>query len=200
MFAHERRAPDAQRGDERDRHTDQRDGGSVRRVAAYDAGEHRSSAARAAVSAADRRWDVDLASSRIRRAVDPGPWVQRDARAVIRRVDAAGATTLLGAKLTIPQLKLAARAIDKGKLSKAGRAAHKHSVRPGSLFGPELKGKDESKNLIGEAHVDEILDAATSTVTHHQQGRYGMVVDVQIPGGKGVRFTETGEMIGFLEP
>jgi hypothetical protein len=138
MFAHERRARGVQRGDERDRRTDRRDDGSVRRVASYGPGEHRFGATGAAASAADRQWDVDLASSRIRGAVEQGPRVHRDARAVIRRVDAAGATTLLGAKLTIPQLKLAARAIDKGKLSKAGRAAHKHSVRPGSLFGPEL--------------------------------------------------------------
>jgi hypothetical protein len=156
------------------------------------------------------QWPASIGVTRIRRrpqqAYDVAPRVRAiqrsapDGAHVIRRVDAAGATTLSGLGVTITQLKTASEAIDKGKLTKAGRAAHKHSVRSGSLFGPELKGKDPEKNAIGKGHVDEILDSNASTVEHHKQGRYGMVIDVQIPGGKGVRFTEAGEMIGFLEP
>jgi hypothetical protein len=120
---------------------------------------------------------------------------------MVQRVDAAGLVTLTGLGLTTDALKIAAAVMTPGgQLTVGGKALAKHSVRPGSAFGPEVKGKVSVKNDGAAAIIAAILDGAGSTVTAKNAGRYGAVIDIFDPGVRGVRFLQTGGFIGFLEP
>lgn len=86
-----------------------------------------------------------------------------------------------------------------GALTKAGRAAQKHGDRSGSAF-LALKGNPSALNEAGQATVDDILTVPGSHVTKRTTGRYGEVVEVRAPDGRGVRYDREGNFIGFLEP
>lgn len=50
------------------------------------------------------------------------------------------------------------------------------------------------------ADQDDILTSPGSTQTARTTGRFGDVVDVVAPDGRGVRFGSDGRFIGLLEP
>ena len=100
---------------------------------------------------------------------------------------------------TVDELRQAARAPDKGDLSAAGRALQKHGGRPGSAY-PAAKGPPAEINKAGEAVVDEILTNKASTTTTRHHARFGDVIEVRAPDGRGVRYDAGGKLIGFLEP
>src|SRR5690606_27903998 len=53
-------------------------------------------------------------------------------------------------------LSKAGQALDRGGLTKAGRALEKHGSRPGSVFG-KATGNVSAKNAQGQAALDDIL-------------------------------------------
>lgn len=88
----------------------------------------------------------------------------------------------------------------KGQLSDAGRGLQKHGDRAGSAF-PAAKGKDGVINSTAQYTVDDILTNPGSTRSVNNTGRFGQVIDVVAPDGRGVRFSADGKkFIGFLEP
>lgn len=112
----------------------------------------------------------------------------RDARSLVHRnlVD-------------LDNLSQAAGAADKGDLTAAGRALQKHGGRSGSAF-PEARSNPAEINKAGQAVVDEILTAPGSTTTRRHHARFGDVIEVRAPDGRGVRYDASGRFIGFLEP
>jgi hypothetical protein len=105
-----------------------------------------------------------------------------------------------GGPFDVGALSSAAGQMDKGgALTKAGRALQKHAVRPGSAF-PLPKGNEGVFNSQGQQIVDDILNNPASTFTKRSTGRFGEVIDVIAPDGRGIRYTSNGEFVGFLEP
>ncbi|WNW12251.1 hemagglutinin repeat-containing protein [Pseudomonas sp. DTU_2021_1001937_2_SI_NGA_ILE_001] len=86
-----------------------------------------------------------------------------------------------------------------GQLSLAGRALQKHGSRQGSAF-PTVKGSPSEINAQGQKITDEILKNPETTVTHRDTGRFGKVMDVIAPDGRGLRYDSNGKFIGLLEP
>ncbi|MCP2052736.1 UNVERIFIED_ORG: filamentous hemagglutinin [Pseudomonas fluorescens] len=86
-----------------------------------------------------------------------------------------------------------------GQLSLAGRALQKHGSREGSAF-PSVKGSPSEINAQGQKIADEILSNPATTVTYKDTGRFGKVMDVIAPGGRGLRYDSNGKFIGLLEP
>ncbi|MCY2964001.1 MAG: polymorphic toxin-type HINT domain-containing protein, partial [Planctomycetota bacterium] len=86
-----------------------------------------------------------------------------------------------------------------GKVSNAARAIDKHSPRPTSVW-PKLKGDAASRNKMAQDMIDDILtDPKSATRTRHH-ARYGDIIEVVGPDGRGLRFTNNGTFIGVLEP
>jgi len=86
-----------------------------------------------------------------------------------------------------------------GTLTKAGRALQKHGNRPSSVF-PKPTGNESNYNKMAHDIVDEILMNPGTTVTAADRARFGKVIDVRHPDGRGIRYNINGEFIGFLEP
>ncbi|WP_330114599.1 hypothetical protein SA496_24245 [Pseudomonas sp. JS3066] len=106
-------------------------------------------------------------------------------------------------KKTIEEFSSAGKVLDSadksGQLTVAGRALQKHGGREGSSF-PGAKGKPSDINTQGQKIVDEILNNPAKTVTHKETGRFGKVIDITAPDGRGLRYDSAGKLIGFLEP
>jgi len=109
---------------------------------------------------------------------------------------------VLAAK-SIDELSNAGRVLDpadkSGQLSLAGRALQKHGSRVGSAF-PSVKGSPSEINAHGQKIADDILNNRASIVTFKDTGRFGKVMDVVAPDGRGVRYDASGKFIGLLEP
>jgi hypothetical protein len=75
----------------------------------------------------------------------------------------------------------------------------KHGAREGSAF-PEPKGNVEAVNNHASDIVSDILSNPASSTTARTTSRFGDVIDVRDPGGRGIRFSKDGKFIGFLEP
>ncbi|WP_122697974.1 hypothetical protein [Pseudomonas viridiflava] len=86
-----------------------------------------------------------------------------------------------------------------GQLSLAGRALQKHGSREGSAF-PGVKGSPSEINAQGQKIADDILNNPATTVTYKDTGRFGKVMDVIAPDGRGLRYDSNGKFIGLLEP
>ncbi|WP_258042126.1 DUF6861 domain-containing protein [Pseudomonas syringae] len=86
-----------------------------------------------------------------------------------------------------------------GQLSLAGRALQKHGGREGSIF-PGVKGSPSEINAQGQRMLDEILNNPSTVATYNNTGRFGKVIDITAPDGKGLRYDATGKFIGLLEP
>ena len=95
--------------------------------------------------------------------------------------------------------KLLEPADKSGQLSLAGRALQKHGSREGSAF-PSDKGSPSEINAQGQKIADEILSNPAATVTYKDTGRFGKVMDVIAPDGRGLRYDSNGKFIGLLEP
>ena len=99
----------------------------------------------------------------------------------------------------INALSRAAGVLDKNGVSVAAKALQSHSDRVGSAFA-RVSGNAASRNAAGQAVIDDILNASGSTFTSRTTGRFGEVLDVVAPDGRGVRFGSDGSFIGLLEP
>ncbi len=111
------------------------------------------------------------------------------------------ATKIL-AKQSLPcvnKLSKAGQVLDRGGLTKVGRALDKHGGRPGSVF-PKATGNIVSKNAQGQYHLDDILTNPDTKVSYWTHRSLGEVIDIEIPNQRGVRFSRNGDFIGFLEP
>jgi Pretoxin HINT domain len=94
----------------------------------------------------------------------------------------------------------ASQELDKGgSLTKSGRALQKHGAREGSAF-PEPKGNVGAVNSHASDIVSDILSNPASSTTTRTTSRFGNVTEVRDPGGRGIRFSNDGKFIGFLEP
>ncbi|WP_155865155.1 hemagglutinin repeat-containing protein [Achromobacter xylosoxidans] len=115
----------------------------------------------------------------------------------------AGAKGRAFAGKNIHELSNAGKLLDpadkSGQLSLAGRALQKHGSREGSAF-PSVKGSPSEINAQGQRIADEILRNPASTVSYKDTGRFGTVMDVIAPDGRGLRYDSNGKFIGFLEP
>jgi RHS repeat-associated protein len=96
----------------------------------------------------------------------------------------------------------AGRAGRNGSESAATRAIQSHhdSPRGPVTSWPKVTGNPATKNAATQDMVDEILTNPDSTFTQHTTGRFGEVLDVVGPDGKGLRFGKGGQFIGVLEP
>jgi len=94
-------------------------------------------------------------------------------------------------------LKEAGQELDKGGLTKAGRALQKHGDREGSVF-PEVTGNVASKNQQGQKILEEILNSKNKEIKDNRFGGGKDIYDKNT--GRGVRFDSDNKMKGFLEP
>jgi filamentous hemagglutinin len=92
----------------------------------------------------------------------------------------------------------AANILDKGELTKAGRALQKHGERQGSLF-PKPVGTPQTINQQASVLVEKILDNPNSTVTRRHHARFGDIVEIYAPNGQGIRYDSQNNFIGFIE-
>ena len=101
-------------------------------------------------------------------------------------------------KVDVDKLIEASKVLDKGDLTLAGRALQKHGNREGSSF-PSAQG---NPNKINEQAQKIVLDILNNphTVIEKNTGRFGQVVDIIAPDGRGLRYSTDGKLIGFLEP
>lgn len=88
---------------------------------------------------------------------------------------------------------------DRNGVTEAGRALQKHSSRPGSAF-PEPRGTRAQINQAGQNIVDDILTAPGAKMTKRHHARFGDVIEITAPDGRGVRYDANGNFLGFLEP
>lgn len=100
---------------------------------------------------------------------------------------------------TVDELAKAAGAVDRNGLTEAGRALQKHGSRPGSTF-PKARGTSAQINQTGQQIVDDILTTPGSKVTKRHHARFGDIIELRTPDGKGIRYDAKGNFLGFLEP
>lgn len=114
---------------------------------------------------------------------------------------AAASATKAGPRTSFDALSQSAAASYKGQeISVAGWALQKHGGRSGSAF-PGATGSPQVINRQAQAIVDEVLRNPARTRTSFFNPRLNeRVVDIQIPGGRGLRYGESGGFRGFLEP
>ena len=96
----------------------------------------------------------------------------------------------------VDDLIRAGSALDRGGLTKAGRALEKHGSRPGSVF-PQATGNVGAKSTQGQAILDDILRSNQQSIKPNSYGGRD-VFDLNTL--RGVRYDGNGNMVGFLEP
>jgi len=96
---------------------------------------------------------------------------------------------------SLDDLANAGKAMDRGGLTRAGRALEKHGGRQGSLF-PKATGNVAEKNRQGQEILEDIL---TNPGTKSSPNSFGGQ-DFFDPSGRGARFNQDGSFRGFLEP
>jgi hypothetical protein len=111
------------------------------------------------------------------------------------QADQAGVAT----EASLEELSNSAAAMDRGGFTGAGRSLQKHGSR-GSVTYPEPRGSRQQINQAGQHVADDILTTPGATVTRRHHARYGEVIEVWTPDGRGMRYRASGEFIGFLEP
>jgi hypothetical protein len=89
----------------------------------------------------------------------------------------------------------AGRVLDRGGLTKAGRALMKHGYRENSSF-PKPLGNPEQVNEFGYQILEEIISDSKAVTRPNKLGG----LDIFSTSGRGVRYDEKGNFIGFLEP
>jgi hypothetical protein len=101
--------------------------------------------------------------------------------------------------INIDRLAAAGKEMDRGGLTKAGRGLMKHGYRKDSVF-PKPTGNPAQINEHGQKMLEFILYHPEKVVYERSIPQYGTVIDMMVPEHGGVRFKNSGEMIGFLEP
>lgn len=97
------------------------------------------------------------------------------------------------------RLAEAAAEPDRGGLTRAGRSLHKHGSRPGSTYPPPFGGPEEM-NRRAQDIVEAMLNHPGSELAQERKRRYGNVMEVWAPDGRGLRYSGDGRFISFLEP
>jgi filamentous hemagglutinin len=95
--------------------------------------------------------------------------------------------------------RAAGRVVGKGGLTAAGRSLQEHAARAGSAF-PQSQGTPEQISTTAQRIVDDTLTTPGTVATSRQSARFGSVVEVRAPDGRGLRFDEHGNFIHFMEP
>ena len=93
----------------------------------------------------------------------------------------------------------AGKTLDRANFTKAGRALMKHGNREGSVF-PKPVGNPAQINKRGQEILENILSNPDKKIILGEFKRFGKVVDIYAPEMGGVRYSDSGEFIGFLEP
>jgi len=96
---------------------------------------------------------------------------------------------------TRSDLRAAAQVPDRNGLTQVGRALQKHSDREGSVFNGSSTGNAATRNEQGLRVLDEILDDPRGTTE-----ALNRVTNVWDSTGRGVRYSNDGSFMGFLEP
>jgi hypothetical protein len=118
--------------------------------------------------------------------------VAKGAEAAIE-AEAAGARTF--GRFSADDLRTAAQAPDRNGLTQVGRALQKHSGREGSVFSGLSNGNAAARNEQGLRVLDEVLgDTGGRTEVLDR------VTNIWDSTGRGVRFSNDGSFMGFLEP
>lgn len=102
-------------------------------------------------------------------------------------------------KADLDALSAAASKPFRNGLSQAGHHLAKHGGRQGSVF-PAASGNPSQISRQGQAVVDDILTTPGSTSISRHHARFGDVLEVRAPDGRGVRFDAGNNFKGFLEP
>jgi hypothetical protein len=133
-------------------------------------------------------------------AASPRGWVRDGATWVARRArDLLGVGGRRFGDLRADELLGAADRLDRSGRTFAGRALEKHGSRPGSAF-PTARGNPDAINAQGRQVVQDILEDPGSVAQTRHHARFGDVVEVRAPDGRGVRYGADGSFLGFLEP
>jgi hypothetical protein len=135
----------------------------------------------------------------------PDPWAGTPSGAKVPKTPvtptAPKAQPLLAPGVSIPsvaELSVGAALPDKGGLTLGGRALQKHGARAGSSF-PNPKGSPASINAQAKAIVDGILNDPSAVTSARRHARFGDIIEVKLPDGRGLRFSPDSKLIGFLE-
>jgi len=87
-----------------------------------------------------------------------------------------------------------------GLLTKVGHALQKHAGRSGSAF-PRALGPEAAWNQKGLEVLKEIIENPQTIAREIEHPRYGKIVEVVDPTGRGARFSsDLNSLIGFIEP
>jgi filamentous hemagglutinin len=62
------------------------------------------------------------------------------------------------------------------------------------------ESQHKALNEVGQTIVDDILTAPGAETSIVKTRRYGTVIEVRAPDGRGLRYDEYGNLVGFLEP
>lgn len=97
------------------------------------------------------------------------------------------------------KLSESGKALDRAGFTKAGRGLMKHGYREGSVY-PKPVGNPHKVNEQGQKVLESILNHPERQIFQNNSKNLGEIVDICAPGIGGVRYSVSGEMIGFLEP
>ncbi|MEI6241892.1 MAG: tetratricopeptide repeat protein [Chlamydiota bacterium] len=110
------------------------------------------------------------------------------------------AETLSDTSVSMDKLAETGKVIDRADFTKAGRGLAKHGNRSEGAF-PKPKGNPSQINEQGQKILESILNHPQKKITRWYHKTLGEVIDIEVPGVGGARFTGDGKsMIGFLEP
>ena len=70
----------------------------------------------------------------------------------------------------------------------------------GEHYTPLTPEQIKEFNELGIKTMEQILDHPQKCMIQVELGRFGTVLEIYDPEGRGVRYTEKGEFLGFLEP
>jgi len=88
---------------------------------------------------------------------------------------------------------------DRGGLTRAGRPLEKHGGRPGGQL-PVATGNVAQKNALGNQILESMLNHPSAIAATRHHARYGYILEIQISGGLGARFSADGTaFIGFMD-
>ncbi|WP_158509188.1 RHS repeat-associated core domain-containing protein [Aeromicrobium erythreum] len=118
----------------------------------------------------------------------------RGASVLSRAAKGASAAPRAFGQFVAADIRRAAAAADKAGHTRAGRALQKHSGRENSVFPSVTPGIPTARNEKAAQIVDEIL--ADATKTEHLD----RVTNVYDSSGRGLRMSNDGDFMGFLEP
>jgi hypothetical protein len=103
---------------------------------------------------------------------------------------------------SVGQLRASSQVLDRNGLTRAGRALQKHSSRSGSPwtpYAPQSGRTATNYNTQADNLVQDLLTDPATTVTVRPHFRHGTIYDFRASDGRGIRFDNAGNFIGFLD-